>query len=149
MKMFDKINMAIGGILTMFTVIFGEHGILFLFYLALQASDFVSRWAAARITHTEKSDACMKGIVKKLGYWIAILAAFLFGYIFNILGEDFIGVDLSNLTVIGWYVLACFAINEVRSIFENLVECGINMPGVLVKGLQIADDLVNKDADKE
>lgn len=56
-----------------------------------------------------------------------------------------LGIDLSVTTLLGWFVLASLLINETRSILENLVEAGYHVPSVLVKGLEIADQLINKD----
>ena len=40
-------------------------------------------------------------------------------------------------------------INEIRSIVENFVEAGYDVPKVLVKGLEVADKVVNKDSEGE
>ncbi|WP_370457427.1 phage holin family protein [Catenibacterium sp. BIOML-A1] len=42
------------------------------------------------------------------------------------------------LTFLGWYVLISLIINEYRSILENLVEAGFDVPQILVKGLEVA-----------
>ncbi|MGI6007534.1 MAG: phage holin family protein [Ruminococcus sp.] len=45
--------------------------------------------------------------------------------------------------------LASLIINEIRSILENFVEAGFNVPKILINGLEAADKIVNKDSDKE
>ena len=50
---------------------------------------------------------------------------------------------------LGWFVLASLLINEIRSILENFVEAGFNVPIILIKGLEVADKVVNKDGDSE
>ena len=60
-----------------------------------------------------------------------------------------IGVDLGITTLLGWFVLASLLINEIRSIVENFVEAGFNVPEILIKGLEVADRVVNKDQEKE
>ena len=60
-----------------------------------------------------------------------------------------IGVDLGITTLLGWFVLASLLINEIRSILENFVEAGFNVPIILIKGLEVADKVVNKDGDSE
>ena len=60
-----------------------------------------------------------------------------------------IGVDLGITTLLGWFVLASLLVNELRSIVENFVEAGFNVPVVLVKGLEVADKVVNKDQEEE
>ncbi|WP_343017867.1 phage holin family protein [Catenibacterium mitsuokai] len=52
--------------------------------------------------------------------------------------EYSIHIDLAILTFLGWYVLISLIINEYRSILENLVEAGFDVPQILVKGLEVA-----------
>ncbi len=47
----------------------------------------------------------------------------------------------------GWFVLASLTINEARSIVENAVEAGINVPVFLTKGLQVAAELIEAKMD--
>ena len=51
--------------------------------------------------------------------------------------------------MVGWFTLACMMVNEVRSILENLVECGCNVPAVLVNGLEVADKMINRESEDE
>ena len=46
--------------------------------------------------------------------------------------------------LIGWFTLGMFIINEIRSILENLVEIGVDVPIWLIKGLEVADKKINK-----
>ncbi|MCQ4795612.1 phage holin family protein, partial [Anaerofustis stercorihominis] len=85
---------------------------------------------------------------KKLGYWLMIMVAFGASAIFIEIGKA-IGVDLGITTLLGWFVLASLLINEIRSILENFVEAGFNVPIILIKGLEVADKVVNKDGDSE
>ena len=55
-----------------------------------------------------------------------------------------IGIDLGITTLLGWFVLASLIINEIRSILENFVEAGYNVPAILVNGLKVADKVVNQ-----
>lgn len=135
----NKINLIIGAIAALLSYLLGEHWILFVFFLALNFGDFITRWIAARITGTENSKAGWIGILKKIGYWIMIALGFGMSVIFIEIGEV-IGVDLHVTTYLGWFVLATLIINEIRSILENLVEAyGDRVPAILVKGLQIAN----------
>ena len=65
------------------------------------------------------------------------------------MGQDILHVDLNFLAMVGWFTLACLMVNEARSILENLVECGYNVPNVLIKGLAVTDKLINKDTEEE
>ena len=55
-----------------------------------------------------------------------------------------INVDLTITTYVGWFTLASLIINELRSIIENFVEAGDNVPAVLTKGLEVAENAINK-----
>ncbi|MBT9812910.1 holin, partial [Enterocloster citroniae] len=39
-------------------------------------------------------------------------------------------------------------VNEIRSILENLVECGYNVPAFLIKGLAVTEKLINAETEK-
>lgn len=138
----NKINLIIGGITSILSYIFGEHWILFLFFLLLNFSDFLTRWIAARLTKTENSKAGCIGILKKIGYWIMIGLGFGMSIIFIEIGTV-IGVNLEITTLIGWFVLATLIVNEIRSILENLVEAGYNVPKILIKGLEVANKTID------
>ena len=99
--------------------------------------DTLTGWIKSRINNKENSMAGLKGIMKKLVQWILVLLAFVIPVCFKELGAV-INIDLSILAFLGWYVLASLIINEYRSILENLVEAGCDVPQVLVKGLEVA-----------
>ena len=80
-----------------------------------------------------------------------IMGAFGAAAIFVEIGKA-IGIDLGVTTLLGWFVLASLISNEIRSILENFVEAGFNVPAILVNGLKVADKIVNsqeEDTDKE
>ena len=81
--------------------------------------------------------AGLKGIAKKAAQWILVLLSFIIPVCFEELGK-IIHIDLAILTFLGWYVLISLIINEYRSILENLVEAGFDVPQILVKGLEVA-----------
>ena len=60
-----------------------------------------------------------------------------------------IGIDLKITTLLGWFVLASLLVNEIRSIIENFVEAGFNVPIVLTKGLEVADKAINQEQEKK
>ena len=84
-----------------------------------------------------------------LGYWAIILVAFIISFVFVDMGLDIFNVDLSFLEMVGWFTLACLMVNEARSILENLVECGYDVPTVLIQGLAVTDKLINNKNDNE
>ena len=106
------------------------------------------RAEVGKMANKENSVRGWKGVLKKLGYWLMIMVAFGASAIFIEIGKA-IGVDLGITTLLGWFVLASLLINEIRSILENFVEAGFNVPIILIKGLEVADKVVNKDGDSE
>lgn len=53
-----------------------------------------------------------------------------------------LGLQLDWLLLLGWWVLASLIVNEARSILENLVEMGYDVPDFLVKGLAVTQKLI-------
>lgn len=138
----DKFNAIGGTIVVVATYIFGEHWVLFAAFLVLNILDYITGVIKSKIKSTESSSAGLKGILKKFSYWICITIGFGMVPILNELGS-IMGADLSSFSpVFGWYLLAVFAINEVRSVLENLVECGVAVPGVLIKGMAVTQKLI-------
>lgn len=144
----DGYNAITGAIVAVLSYILGEHWILFVAFLLLNVADWITGWMKSRMAGKENSMAGWKGVLKKLGYWLMIMVAFGVGAVFIEIGES-IGIDLGVTTLLGWFVLASLIINEIRSIVENFVEAGYNVPKVLINGLEVAEKIVNKDNDSE
>lgn len=142
----DSYNAIVGGIVIFLTMVLGEHWILFVLFLLFNVIDFITGWMKARMTKKENSIKGFKGVIKKLGYWLIILVSFSTSVLFIEIGEV-LKIDLSITTMLGWFVLASLAINEIRSIIENIVECGYKVPQILIKGLDIANKAINKKED--
>ena len=142
----DSYNAIVGGIVTFLTMVLGEHWILFVLFLLFNVIDFITGWMKARMTKKENSIKGFKGVIKKLGYWLIILVSFSTSVLFIEIGEV-LKIDLSITTMLGWFVLASLAINEIRTIIENIVECGYKVPQILIKGLDIANKAINKKED--
>ena len=144
----DGYNAIAGAIVAVLSYILGEHWILFAAFLLLNIADWLTGWMKSRLANKENSVRGWKGVLKKLGYWLMIMVAFGSSAVFTEIGAT-IGIDLGITTLLGWFVLASLLINEIRSILENFVEAGFNVPIILVKGLEVADKAVNKDGDVE
>lgn len=147
MKWIDTYNALVGSFITLLTAVFGEHWILFALFLLFNVTDWLTGWMKSRMAHKENSEAGWKGVLKKLGYWMMIMVAFGASAVFVEIGKT-LGVDLKITTLLGWFVLASLLVNELRSIVENFVEAGFNVPIVLQKGLEVADKAINKDNDE-
>ena len=143
-NIYDTYNMAAGAVVTLLTAVFGIYWYIFAAYLVLNVFDWLTGWYKSRCARKESSAIGLKGILKKLGYWVLIAVAFIISTVFVRLGQDVLHVDLAFLSLIGWFTLACLMVNEVRSIIENLVELGYNVPTVLIKGLAVTEKLINQ-----
>ena len=140
----DTYNAVIGAIIAFLSFIFGEHWILFAIFLLFNVIDYITGWMKSRLNKKENSVKGLQGVLKKLGYWIMIMISFSASVLFIEIGNT-LGINLEITTLLGWFVLASLAINELRSIVENLVEAGYNIPTVLTKGLEVADNVINKE----
>lgn len=148
-KVIDTYNLIVGAAVTLLSALFGTFWYLFAAYLFLNVLDWLTGWYKSRKLKRESSAVGLVGIIKKLGYWVIIAVAFLVSWVFVHMGNDILHIDLAFLEMIGWFTLACLMVNEVRSIIENLVECGYNVPQVLISGLAVTERLINKDSDSE
>lgn len=143
MKGFDKVNMFYGVIATIGAAVFGQYWFLFAGFLLMNLIDYVTGWYKARFYYKNESSATgAKGIFKKVFYWVVIGIAFFVSFCFTHMG-DVIGVNLSFVQLFGWFTLATYLINEIRSILENLVEMEVKVPVFLITGLDVAEKLLD------
>lgn len=143
----DSYNAFVGAVIAILTMVLGEHWYIFAAFLLLNVIDWITGWMKSRINGVENSMAGWKGVLKKLGYWLMIAVAFAIAAALIEVGKV-IGIDLGITTLLGWFVLASLIVNEARSIVENFVEAGYDVPRILTAGLQVADEKLNG-ADKE
>lgn len=144
----DSYNAITGAVIAFLTFIFGEHWLLFAMFLFFNIVDWITGWMKSKINNKENSVKGWQGVLKKIGYWLMIMVAFALSVIFIELGNT-LGMDLGITTLLGWFVLASLMINEARSIIENLVEAGYNVPAILINGLEVADKLINKEENEK
>ena len=105
--------------------------------------DYGTGWCKARFYKKNESSAIgAKGVFKKVWYWVVIGIAFFISFCFTGMGE-IISVDLSFVQSFGWFTLATYLINEIRSILENLVEMEVKVPAFLIAGLDITQKLLD------
>jgi toxin secretion/phage lysis holin len=142
MVLLDKYNMLAGSAVLILSSLFGQFWYLFALYLLFNVLDWLTGWAKARKKKRANSTAGLAGLLKKMGYWVMILLAFLIPLALVEIGEN-AGLDLSFIELLGWFVLASLMVNEARSILENLVELGCKVPCVLIRGLAITQKLID------
>ena len=61
---------------------------------------------------------------------------------------NLISVDIDFVILFGWFTLGCLIINEFRSILENLSELGIKLPDFLINGLEVIQNIIEKNAEE-
>ena len=150
MKVFaDTYNVIAGAVIAFMTAAFGVYWYIFAAYLLFNIFDWLTGWYKSRKQKKESSSIGLYGVLKKLGYWVIIAVAFLVSDIFVQLGKDILHINLSFLMMVGWFTLTCLMVNEARSILENLVECGYDVPNVVIEGLAVADKMINKESEAD
>lgn len=145
-KGFDKVNMCYGIVTAPVAVALGKNWFLFAFFLVLNVADYFTGIVKARKLKKESSKIGAEGVVKKVCYWVVIAIAFGVASCFKIMGTR-IGINLAFTELFGWFTLATYLVNELRSIFENLKEMDVPVPEFLVKGLAITDKLIEESTD--
>lgn len=142
MKVLDKIDCFWGGVVAAMTAILGKYWFLFAGFLVLNFIDYGTGIIKARYFHRESSAIGAKGVFKKVFYWVVIAVAFFIAYCFTRMG-NLLNINLSFVMLFGWFTLATYIINEIRSILENMVEMGVNIPTFLISGLDITQRLLD------
>ena len=143
MREFDKVNMIYGVIATIGVTLFGKYWFLFVGFMVLNVVDYATGYCKAKFYKKNESSAIgAKGILKKVWYWLVIGMAFFISINFVYMGE-LIGINLSFVQFFGWFTLATYLINEIRSILENLVEMNVKVPKFLVAGLDVTQKLLD------
>ena len=149
MKIMSTYNMVVGSAITFFSCLLGEYWYIFAAFLLLNVIDYATGLMKSKVFNKISSVAGMKGAFKKVGYWIAVAVAFLIPVTLCELLNDTLGINADFLMLFGWFTLATFTINEARSVVENLVQMGVEVPEFLVKGLAIAEKIVEDAADNK
>lgn len=146
-KIFNKVTTTISIISSTLTSIFGIEWVLFIGYLILNLVDYLTGTIKARIKKVENSNKGLLGTLKKVCYWVLIGISFLISYLLMQLGSK-LNINLEFIILFGWFTLACLIINESRSIIENLIEIGIDVPIFLKKGLETYENIINSTIEK-
>lgn len=144
MDFIDRYNALVGAAVAVLSAVLGVYWYLFAGYLVLNVLDWLTGWYRSWKLKQESSRVGLRGVLKKLGYWVIIIIAFMLPTLFVHFAMDAFGKDLSVLVWVGWLTLAMLIVNEIRSIIENLVETGYNVPNVLIKGLAITEKMLKK-----
>ncbi len=88
------------------------------------------------------------GIIKKAGYTLIVMVAFLCDYMISEVG-DYFGISLENNVLFGWITLFWLMLNELLSITENLGRMGVPVPGYLKKVIAVLKSDVEKKGEEK
>lgn len=143
MEILNKTNMVYGVIATFFAAIFGKYWMLFAGFLVLNAVDWITGYIKSKILKTESSKTGAMGILKKVCYWCVLAISFFVSIAFIKMGE-LLRLDLGFVVCFGYFTLATYLVNEIRSILENFVEMGVNVPKFLIIGLRVASKKIEQ-----
>lgn len=116
--------------------------------LAAMAIDYISGLVAAAREGLAggpglESGKGVRGILKKLGYLLAIAAAMLFDWLLvNVAGQ--LGFTLPATAIFGLLVAVWFLLNEILSIIENMGRAGVPLPGFLRAAVSALKRTVDK-----
>lgn len=147
LQIVDRLNVFIAVLMGFLTAVFGKHWLLFALYFFFNVADWLTGWYKARVTKTENSIKGWQGVLKKMCYWLMIAFAFSLSAVFVEIGTT-LGMNLGVTTLLGWFVLAGLMVNEARSILENFVAAGLKVPSVLIRGLEVANQMINSENKK-
>lgn len=93
--------------------------------------DYFTGMSEAYISHTLNSRIGVTGIIKKIGYIIAVTVGIVADYLISSALVN-CGVNVPINCCIGMIVTVWFIINELISILENLSEIGTPLPKFLI-----------------
>lgn len=147
-NVYRKINIFYSLIITILTTIFGDYWFLFMGFIIANSIDYLTGLAKSKYYGVENSVKGAKGILKKVGYWVVIAISFFISFAFVRMG-NLLNISLEFVVFFGWFTLATYMINEIRSIFENLVQMGVNVPNWLIKGLEVASSTIENKINKD
>ena len=112
---------------TVVTAYFNELLLPLVILIAVMTVDYVSGLCKAYVSNTLSSKTGIKGIVKKLCYFLAVLAG---------AGVDFVAFESGGYSVaspVACLVAFWLIVNELISILENLSAIGVPLPEFLIK----------------
>lgn len=99
--------------------------------IVVMVIDYFTGMTQAYISHTLNSRIGVTGIIKKIGYIIAVTVGIVADYLISSALVN-CGINVTVNCCIGMIVTVWFIINELISILENLSEIGTPLPKFLV-----------------
>jgi len=109
--------------------------------------DYGTGMAQAYVSHSLNSRIGVAGIIKKIGYIVAVAVGIVADYLISSALTQ-VGIDIKINYCIGMIVTIWFIINELISVLENLAEIGIPLPKFLVSLIKRLKVVVENKTDK-
>lgn len=103
--------------------------------IAVMVTDYITGMAKAYINAQLSSRIGIKGIIKKLCYFLAVICAGVMDWVISV-GAAKLGIDIGISLYIGLIVTIWLIINELISILENLSVVGVPLPKFLSKTIE-------------
>jgi toxin secretion/phage lysis holin len=103
----------------------------FIVLIIVMLIDYGTGMAQAYVSHSLNSRIGVVGIIKKIGYIVAVTVGIVADYLISSALTQ-VGIDIKINYCIGMIVTIWFIINELISVLENLAEIGIPLPKFLV-----------------
>ncbi len=142
------LKMTVSSLLAVLGSFWGVLSLPFLMLCVLMATDYCTGIIKSRQTGTVCSRTGIKGIIKKLCYGGAVIAAagvdYTVTYLSKTLGRDTGISGIFVLLVTFWLI-----INECISILENLSAIGVPMPQFLMKAASYLKHNIETKGEKE
>jgi toxin secretion/phage lysis holin len=135
-------------ILAILIKVFGKYWYIFISYMIFNILDWMTGSLKAIKIKNLSSYMGIKGLMKKLGYWIVIWIAFSFSSMFVIIGKEILNINLTIMYSLGWFTFALLIVNEIISILENLVALNIKVPEILIRSLKVTDNILDNVSEK-
>lgn len=108
--------------------------------------DYITGVLKGYLAHDLSSVKGLEGIVKKIGYFFGVAAAFGVDMLIAIVTEN-LGVPLDIPAYFGLLITLLLSINELISILENLAECGVPLPSALIGTLNAVKGKLEGDSE--
>lgn len=139
---------ALASVLAILSNAVGKLAIPFTVMCVLMAADYCTGLLKSKQTGTVCSRTGLKGILKKLGYVAAVMAAagvdYTISYVSVTIGEETKLKVVFTLLVIFWLI-----VNECISILENLTAMGVPLPSFLLAMAKKLKNNVEEKGDNE
>ena len=97
--------------------------------------DYITGVLKGYLAHDLSSVKGLEGIIRKMGYFFGVAAAFGVDVLLSICAAN-LGLTVDLPAYFGLLVTLLLSINELISILENLAECGVPLPASLLRTLR-------------